>query len=558
MTGTIDRRVRVRVLGPFGLESPDGDDLSPRGRKACGLIGILALSPGYSRPRATLQDRLWSDRGQDQGANSLRQSLTEIRKALGPYRDCLLTDNRTVSLDGDAVTVDVADTADDALLRMSIPDRPILLEGMDIRDREFEHWLRDQRHAFERRLAEIEKLAESHRQTGTSAPEPPVVSAPVSASSEPGRPWVRILPSTVTGGNRGDFYSRVISQAIARGIAEFGTAEVVNDRRETPGIDLQVEALPMETEVVVHVSLYDSHGGRLLWSGTQQVPGSEEFICNVTALQRLINQTIDIGLLQLSNLNSDNENDNAFAMGVDALQLMFSGDSSKLMQADRLLDQAFDQSEQPIMLALKAYLKTFLTGEHLSDRVSHVEETRSLLRNAIQADPYNSNILALASYIHCFVLSDYYGGHELAERSLIYNPANPLGMAFLGRAKIYLGQLEEGYRQLTRARQVAGPGPHRYTIDFLCGVAAALSGRYEEAIRLQEISRAVAPSYRAPLRYLLVLYLKLGHREKAREVFEEIRRYEPDFTLRSLRETTYPSAGLRSSGLLESSDSEFE
>src|SRR5258708_13877155 len=91
--------LRIALIGAFRVLAPDGEDLTPRGRKARALLAILALTPTRRRSRAALQDKLWSDRGPEQGADSLRQTLTEIRWALGDrYRSCLITDLRGIGL----------------------------------------------------------------------------------------------------------------------------------------------------------------------------------------------------------------------------------------------------------------------------------------------------------------------------------------------------------------------------------------------------------------------------------------------------------------------------
>ena len=96
--------------------------------------------------------------------------------------------------------------------------------------------------------------------------------------------------------------------------------------------------------------------------------------------------------------------------------------------------------------------------------------------------------------------------------------------------------------------------PDRRHIDTCChvfhGMAALLSGRFEEAIRAGEIACAMAPTFRPPQRYLVPLYLRAGKRDNARETFEKMRRLEPCFSLEVMREHSYPSAGIRASGLL--------
>jgi hypothetical protein len=127
------------LAGPLRLRDATGVDLTPRARKAQGLLALLGTSPGLRRSRTWLQDKLWSDRGQQQGASSLRQCLTEIRAALGRHVDCLKADRSWVALDSARVRVRVEPPEPD------LGEDIEFLEGLDVRDPEFEHWVRDQR-----------------------------------------------------------------------------------------------------------------------------------------------------------------------------------------------------------------------------------------------------------------------------------------------------------------------------------------------------------------------------------------------------------------------------
>src|SRR5215203_470575 len=131
--------LRISVIGAFRVLAHDGEDLTPRGRKARALLALLALTPTRRRSRPALQDKLWSDRGPEQGAASLRQTLTEIRRAFGEmYRDCLVSDLRGIGLATERIVVDL-DTADlSELARQTEP--PQLLEDIDVADDEFEDW----------------------------------------------------------------------------------------------------------------------------------------------------------------------------------------------------------------------------------------------------------------------------------------------------------------------------------------------------------------------------------------------------------------------------------
>ena len=146
---SLDDELVLHLVGPLRLVDREGAELTPRSRKAQGILALLGTSPGLRRSRAWLQDKLWSDRGPEQGAGSLRQCLTEIRLGLGRYVDCLRTEAGWVVLDPAKVQVRAELTEAEAL------DGVEFLEGLDIRDPEFEHWIRDQRLHCRQRTARL-------------------------------------------------------------------------------------------------------------------------------------------------------------------------------------------------------------------------------------------------------------------------------------------------------------------------------------------------------------------------------------------------------------------
>lgn len=70
--------ISAALFGPFQLHHGTRD-LRPRGRKACGLLAYLIAGDRRSASRARLASLLWSDRGDRQARDSLRQTLREIK-----------------------------------------------------------------------------------------------------------------------------------------------------------------------------------------------------------------------------------------------------------------------------------------------------------------------------------------------------------------------------------------------------------------------------------------------------------------------------------------------
>src|SRR6185436_741120 len=99
--------VRVRLFGRFALES-DGVALpTPERRRACSLLGWLALHPGM-HPRSEVAGRFWPEVLDSSARKSLRTELVAVRRALGPAAEGALVATRaTVGLVGETVLVDV-------------------------------------------------------------------------------------------------------------------------------------------------------------------------------------------------------------------------------------------------------------------------------------------------------------------------------------------------------------------------------------------------------------------------------------------------------------------
>src|SRR5512139_65280 len=140
----------VRCLGALRLYDGNGEDLTPRSRKARALLAYLAIS-GRPASRDRLADLLWSDRGEEQAKSSLRQALFELRHIddAGVLTETARDD---VELSGlrattDLLLIEEAAARDDhrLLLAMLNAADSGLLTDLDGLDPEFDTWLRGER-----------------------------------------------------------------------------------------------------------------------------------------------------------------------------------------------------------------------------------------------------------------------------------------------------------------------------------------------------------------------------------------------------------------------------
>jgi len=145
-------KLAIRLLGQFTLEGPSGQiDLPGNVPKA--LLSLLALSSGGVTARDHAIGMLWPDRSEPQARHSLRQCLSVMRSALGPYLDASANELVLNDVTVDAVEFERLAASNDrkcwvhALGHYNGP----LLDGVMVRAPEFEEW----RAAQQRRLHQV-------------------------------------------------------------------------------------------------------------------------------------------------------------------------------------------------------------------------------------------------------------------------------------------------------------------------------------------------------------------------------------------------------------------
>lgn len=153
---SLHNKPAINLLGPFELKAGRGP--SPKlPRKAQALLCFLALGRGRPVSRDQLSTLLWGDAPTEQARQSLRQSLSSLRSALG-IRDAafLIASATDVMLAGGAgISVDTenflelsASSAIEDLERAGGLYRGELLAGLHVDTDPFERWLGAERHKW--------------------------------------------------------------------------------------------------------------------------------------------------------------------------------------------------------------------------------------------------------------------------------------------------------------------------------------------------------------------------------------------------------------------------
>ena len=146
----------VYLLGPFQASDSEGRRVVLPTRKAEALLAVLAMASRGGVPRSKILNLLWGESAEAQARHSLSQTLTSLRQAFG--KDAIAVDRNAVGLVSERLDIDVceflraAQSDDPADLQCAASlYRGTLLDGLALRETEFEQWLEPER----RRLAAL-------------------------------------------------------------------------------------------------------------------------------------------------------------------------------------------------------------------------------------------------------------------------------------------------------------------------------------------------------------------------------------------------------------------
>lgn len=135
----------LNLLGPFEAHRSDGRAVDLSSRKALALLAYLAVESGRPHARELLASLLWGETGEERARHNLRQALSKIRRTCG---DVIVSQGDAVQLDTGLCGTDVvelealAGSEDTGELQACLDlFRGELLDGLSIREPEYEDWL---------------------------------------------------------------------------------------------------------------------------------------------------------------------------------------------------------------------------------------------------------------------------------------------------------------------------------------------------------------------------------------------------------------------------------
>lgn len=588
-------RIRLKLIGDFRAETPDGQSLLPVSRKARALLCIIAMARPQGALRAVAGTLLWTSKHREAVANSLRQALGELQPLLAscgrPY--VLSTKRGRLVLDPDALWIDVLDMPQEqaSLIKSSDPATTLCRDLRGISPT-FDAYL-DRlwvEIGYRRALAPPPdvKVGSAVRDSGgdESPGRAPNAQLPVNPNRLFGHPSVMSLnfeklerfpqaisaiadiPAHQLGWRMAVLPFRSLGAPLSRGIA-LGMAEEVSaalGRFRAPrvmatatfwdGSGPAADAISscraykldyiidgtiqvVENKVRVNVNLLDVVlDFEVIWSHRFEGTLDDLF----TLQDRIASETVaqvDPELHQrrwAAGTQPKTAVAEAHHAVLTAIQAIYRLERTKFWRARELLTRAIELD--PDFAAAHAWLAYWgiaAVGLGWTDGASDIFTLAGQsAERAILLDPLDARALAIAGHVKAYLLHDVKSALALHARAIERNPNLPVAWTFSALSKSYSGDHATGMRHAEMALSLSPRDPHIFKAEQALMIAHLFRRELEHADTLAEQVLERQPQHSSALRFRLAILGHLGRLSEAAETLHQLQSIEPNVSIKSI------------------------
>ncbi len=512
----MDTHYRLSLWGTLRLIDPSGKDVSPKGAKAQGLLAILATRKGCPMSRSALQDLLWSDRGPTHGRDSLKKCIAALRKCFGEDGQYVIeTSGGPVALNMSMVSVDLFETGATGSGQIG-PCQ--FLDGIDVRDPEFEDWLRAIRRSLDTPDNHGTILhGQSARQQFHVALMPPVT-----ASSDD---FAMLL-------------AELLFDRIAIAMRSYDVFKILDFRKarenEVRGADivLELRALTLGDEVSLNLMARQLPDNEIVWGHRQSLPKSGVVSSRIGTLVVEVVDAMALAFRRTHGLGS--ERNRAAQHAMDGIERIFRIRDEQLDSAAASLRAAIDlDPSRSTYRAWYAFLHAFRLenskGANLGDLRRY---THDIARQALEIDPHNPVTRSLLAHVYAFVAQDFGRAHAMLDPLQGKTPDIPFYFMSRAMLDIYSGRMEAARQAIRPLEDYPSNGIGAGMILTTRSMAELGCGNVHKSIALAEHARQtrVEPDvfYEPNLRYLVAGQVRVGNFARAREVLGTLQEQSPE------------------------------
>ena len=513
--------LHLRLTGPFACRIDEGEEVDVGGPKHRALLAMLALAPDGKHSRNWLRETLWSRVEREQGADSLRQCLSALRRRLGhDFTTFPATDRFEIGLRMDRVSVS-CDLSDGEFL-----------EGVAVAEPTFTAWR-------ERALS----VVKARQADGQSAAYGSL------------RPTIGVVPFLARGNRDAERHlSDLVAQEATRILSRNRTFDVIShlsSRRFTgPSLDLDAIATALGTDYVatgciasagddfrIDVDFLETASGRVVW--TEAFTGRvADLIAPDSAVMAGIAHRIGMGVFRTSvELTRSNPlpHVHSHALFMSALSHMHQHRLRTFSLARHMLENLIER--HPDRAPLHAWLGLWYLlrqaqgiGDRSCDDLSLARDATAAALDLDPACPVSLTIDGMAGSHHA---RDFTLAAGRFEEAIGADPNNALAFLMYSRLLSFTGKGPEAVRYAERARVLSPRDPQEYFFEVMRATAYLVAGDLPKARSIAETAVGANPRHTSSLRCLAIAAELMGDREAARSAITMLRAREPTLTVSS-------------------------
>jgi TolB-like protein/tetratricopeptide (TPR) repeat protein len=441
---------------------------------------------------------------------------------MGPFYNQLITTNNS------EVTLDLNN-----VVFAGQPGQGTFLEGLDVPAPLFEEWRDSVR-------ANPEQIHALFRAPASALPRPPV-------------PTVTVMPLLSVESNPeltilGDWFAEEICRSLSRTnllavISHFSSRSLAGRRidieviRSKLNVDYCVAGSirQINGEVITDVDFLDAETGRILW--TRQFSGKvQDFISDaghgLTNIVTSVGNAIASDTLSYVRGRPINEiADHKLLMA--SVSLMHRSTLRDFAKSRELLDEALRRSPRSAEVHAwrgKWHVLSVINGWS-SDPSKDTKSAVGSTTKALDIDPENAFCLTIDGFAHNNLLRRLDTASHRYENALEQNPNEALSWLLRGALLAFQDAGDQAVHAARKAQKLSPIDPFKYFYDSLSATAFLAAEEYEEALKLADMSLTRNRRHLSTLRAKITALHFLDRGDEAKEVAEELRSRQPDFTV---------------------------
>ncbi|MFN0113859.1 MAG: hypothetical protein ACKVPY_04200 [Paracoccaceae bacterium] len=505
------------------------------GAKHKALFALLVTAPMGRRTRTWLQDMLWGTSCFDSGRQSLRRALSDIKQAMGPHFERILTvSNAEIAINQSLVHF------------VGRPGGGEFLEGIDIREEEFEDWLRSVR----QNPAQIFALYSPAAQPPPPAILPSIVVLPFRMVMTP--PELHPL---------GDWLAEEISRSLSRSslievIAILSSREIrrsaidVLDLRTRLKVDYCVvgSCRARGDRIVVAAECLDTATGRILWSREVVASLSELLEVASPAVAEIVRSVgRSIASEAMRHVHGRRLTDLAdHQLLVAGVGMMHDQRLTAFARSRELIEEAARRAPnapEPSAWLAEWYVMSVFNNWS-TDVAADIGRALDHSSRALDLDPDNAFALTVDGVVHNNLTLRLDLAGDRFEAALDRNPNEAMAWLCRGFLSAYRDGGVRAVEMVEKARRLSPLDPFGYFYDCFAASAYLSLGDYATALTLADQSLAQNRRHPSTIRARICALHNLGRVQEARAAAAGLLTVQPGFTLDGYRRS-HPAAGFK-------------